>query len=306
MKKVFMAENSKEMSRLVLGTAQLGMPYGIANKTGKPDFSTALSIVQTAWENGITEFDTAQAYGDSEQVLGRIFENLGIADKVKVITKLKSSKAGDGKALHQFVEESLKRMKISTLECLLLHREDTLDILDDSLMESLRTLVQRGYVRYLGISVYSPDRALQALKYDLFDVLQIPASILDRRFHRAGVFKFAEERNRHIYIRSAFLQGLVLMNEDNVPDKMASVKPALVKLEHLALEYRLSRQAIALLYLKNRFTNAKVIFGAETTEQVMQNAHYWKLEAPADLLFEVDNTFQELEENILNPATWYH
>jgi aryl-alcohol dehydrogenase-like predicted oxidoreductase len=302
-----MTGNDKRSSRLVLGTAQLGMPYGIANKSGKPDFSSALSIIQAAWESGITEFDTAQAYGDSEQILGRIFAELGIVQEARVITKLRSMQTfGEGSHLHQSVEESLKRLKVSKLECLLLHREDMLDMLDDGLKESLLTLVQRGYVRYLGVSVYSPDRAIQALGDDLFNVIQIPANVLDRRFHRAGVFEIAEKRDRRIYIRSAFLQGLVLMNGEDVPKKMASMKPVLAKLDRLALQYRLSRQAIALLYLRDQFVNAKVIFGAEVPEQVLQNTRCWQSKAPEGIILDLIDAFPELDESILNPAKWSH
>jgi len=295
------------MSRLVLGTAQLGMPYGIANKSGKPNFLSAISIVNTAWENGITEFDTAQAYGDSEQTLGRIFTELGIVQKVRVTTKLKSVQTAVGRIfIHRSVEESLERLKVSKLECLLLHREDILDSLDDGLKESLQALVQRDYVRYLGVSVYSPERARQALDCNLFHNIQIPANILDRRFHHAGIFEIAEERDRQIYIRSAFLQGLILMNGEDMPEEMALVKPVLAKLDYLALQYRLSRQAIALIYLRDRFMRAKVIFGAEITEQVLQNTRCWQLEAPAGLLSELDSAFPDLSENVLNPAKWYY
>ncbi len=301
-----MKENGKEASRLVLGTAQLGMPYGISNKTGKPDFPTALSIIRTAWESGITEFDTARNYGDSEQVLGKVFAKLGITRKVKVSTKVNLLEIGERKILHNLVEESLRHLNISKLECLLLHSENTLDTLDDSLKESLQALVQKGYVRYLGISVYSPDRARRALENDLFDAIQIPTSILDRRFYFAGVFKLAEERHRQIYIRSVFLQGLALMKREDVPAKMANVRHVLMKLEDLATRYGLSRQAIALLYVKNRFSDAKVIFGAEKPEQVLQNTRYWQLKPSPDLLSDVDDAFQELDESILNPATWYN
>ena len=62
------------INRLVLGTAQLGTNYGIANRMGKPDFDTAEAIIKTTWDAGIREFDTAQGYGDSEQVLGEVFQ----------------------------------------------------------------------------------------------------------------------------------------------------------------------------------------------------------------------------------------
>lgn len=297
--------SGSNISRLVLGTAQLGMPYGIANKSGKPDYSSALSIVQTAWESGISEFDTAQAYGDSEHILGRIFTELGIVQKARVTTKLQSIHAfGKGKPLYQFVEESLERLKVSKLECLLLHREDMLDMLDDGLRESLLSLLQRDYVRYLGVSVYSPDRAKQALECDLFHAIQLPASILDRRFDCAGVFEVAKARDCRIYIRSAFLQGLVLMNVEDIPEKMAPVKPVLAILDRFALRYRLNRRALAMLYLRDRFPRTKVIFGAEVPEQVLQNTSCWQLKVPEGFLSELDNAFPELDEFILNPAMW--
>ena len=72
----------------MLGTAQLGMSYGIANKIGKPDYKTAENIIKTAWSLGIREFDTAQGYAESEQILGKVFSSLGINNRVSVISKL--------------------------------------------------------------------------------------------------------------------------------------------------------------------------------------------------------------------------
>lgn len=73
-------------SRLVLGTAQLGMAYGIANRSGEPDAKRARRIVMTAWDKRIREFDTAQAYGSSEQVLGDSIRAMDIGRAVKIIS----------------------------------------------------------------------------------------------------------------------------------------------------------------------------------------------------------------------------
>ena len=81
-----MVDNSTK--RLVLGTAQLGMSYGIANSMGQPDQDVANAIVREAWDSGICKFDTAQAYGDSERVLGAALNVLGVVSVAKVISKL--------------------------------------------------------------------------------------------------------------------------------------------------------------------------------------------------------------------------
>jgi aryl-alcohol dehydrogenase-like predicted oxidoreductase len=287
-----MANDKHAVSRLVLGTAQLGMSYGIANKSGKPNFGTALSIIGSAYESGLTEFDTAQAYGESESVLGRIFQELGITKYVKVTTKLAPGLSPlNGSLLRRSVEESLEKLKIDQLEGFLLHREDMIDILDDDLADALRGLLQNGYVRNLGISVYSPKRARQAL---------------DRRFSVAGIFSMAETLDKRIYIRSVFLQGLILMDSSDIPHELTSVKPVLEDLDRIAACYGLTRQAIALMYLRDRFEKTKVIFGVEVLEQVKHNMKCWRDETPPGLIEDLENVIPEMDGSILDPSRWFH
>ena len=59
----------QKVSNMSLGTVQLGLNYGIANRYGKPD-KQKLFPAKRSFENGITSLDTARGYGDSEQVIG--------------------------------------------------------------------------------------------------------------------------------------------------------------------------------------------------------------------------------------------
>jgi len=74
-------------NNLVLGTAQIGLPYGIANKTGQPDPAVAVAIINEAWGQGIREFDTAQGYGVSEEILGKALSEIGITNEAGIISK---------------------------------------------------------------------------------------------------------------------------------------------------------------------------------------------------------------------------
>lgn len=60
-------------NKIVLGTAQLGLDYGIANKIGKPEENKAFEIMKYAVENGINYFDTAYSYGNSEIIIRKFF-----------------------------------------------------------------------------------------------------------------------------------------------------------------------------------------------------------------------------------------
>ena len=113
-----------DISRLVLGTAQLGMDYGIANKSGRPNSAMAEEMVETAWENGIKIYDTAQGYGESEKALGKALNSLGLSSDANIITKLDPKlDLLDKDALEQAVRESLTRLEVPSLHGLMLHRE---------------------------------------------------------------------------------------------------------------------------------------------------------------------------------------
>ncbi|MBT5306663.1 MAG: aldo/keto reductase, partial [Candidatus Scalindua sp.] len=198
---------------LVLGTAQLGFNYGIANagKTEQPTQTTANAIVQEAWENGIREFDTAQGYGKSEQALGEALSKLGVSAEALVISKFDPALDHlDRNVLSNAVGESLSRLGVPSLYGMMLHKEKMLSAWDNGLSKIFHTFVVSGKIKHIGISVYSPEKAIQALNTDGIDMVQLPTNILDRRFETAGVFQLAEEKKKKIYIRSVFLQGLIL------------------------------------------------------------------------------------------------
>jgi aryl-alcohol dehydrogenase-like predicted oxidoreductase len=298
-------EESKTASRLVLGTAQLGMPYGVANNTGQPDFETAVSIIKTAWEYGIREFDTAPVYGESEAVLGRVLSSLGIANEARIITKLDPKlDPHQGQSLKMALEKSLERLQRSSLYGLMLHREEWLDDLNNGLENILQEFVRLGLVQHLGVSLYSPAKALQALEADIFDVIQIPANILDRRFADAGVFKLADEKRKQVYIRSVFLQGLLLMKPEDLPAHLALVKPTLSKIDQLCGQYQYSRQKIALLYIKGKYPQARIIFGAETPTQLEQNLNIWEDIFVSTYEIKEFDSLSVGDERIINPSFW--
>jgi aryl-alcohol dehydrogenase-like predicted oxidoreductase len=305
MNSIVNSEENKAVSRLVLGTAQLGMPYGIANRTGQPDFETAVSLIKTAWDYGIREFDTAQAYGESEAVLGKAFAYLGISNYVRVITKLDPKlEPLQEQDINRAIKRSLERLRISALYGLMLHREEWLDSLSLGLEKTLRTLVLYGAVHHIGVSLYTPVKALQALESDIMDIIQVPANILDRRFADAGVFDLAQETKKQVYIRSVFLQGLLLMKPEDLPANMAFAKKPIGKIDSLCAQYQYDRHEIALLYIKGKYPQARIIIGTETPTQLKQNLNIWRNNyTPVFEINEIDS-LSILDERVINPSFW--
>ena len=116
-----------ELSQLMIGSAQFGTDYGIANRSGQPSYQAILDILACAYEGGVNCVDTAAAYGSSEEVLGRALAELRIADEFIVATKvpplpeeLSSTQTAD-EIVEESVTRSLQRLRLEVLPICLLH-----------------------------------------------------------------------------------------------------------------------------------------------------------------------------------------
>jgi len=295
----------KNIIRLVLGTAQLGMDYGIANRTGAPDPETAKQIIKEAIEAGIREFDTAQAYGCSEKVLGRVIAALGVMDQVKIITKgITDFSDSSSMALQVSVERSLNNLGIDRLYGYMLHKERLLEQWHGGLGVCIGELLSNGTVERFGISVYSPEKALEALAIDEITIIQIPSNVIDRRFEDAGVFQEANRRRKRIYVRSVFLQGLLLISPEDLSSRMAFAVPALEAFQSFADSAGVSRHQLALAYVRDAYSEAKIIFGAETPEQVHANMESWQTPLSKDIVKQIQVSFKDIDSKVLNPVLW--
>jgi len=290
---------------LVLGTVQLGTSYGIANKVGQPDIKLATEIVREAWNNGIQQFDTAQGYGKSEEVLGKVFHEVGITHEVKVISKFDPKIDHlNHAALSEALEGSLYRLGLKQLACMMLHREEYLSLWEKGLGDSLHYFVQSGKIRSAGISVSTPEKAMEALNTNGIDLIQIPCNILDRKFERAGIFELAQKNKKEIHVRSVFLQGLILMKPQDLPTRMDYAIPFVEKTLSLCMEMKLTPQEMALGYFKSISPEVCLIFGVETVEQVQDNVRSWQKTVPPFLNQRIQKLFPEVPDVIVNPELW--
>lgn len=206
------------MSKLALGTVQFGTSYGIANQSGQVSFPEARRILDMASKAKIDLLDTAIAYGDSEEVLGKI----GVAE-FSVVSKLPGlppSCADIDSWVEKQVEDSLQRLGCSSLYGLLLHRsENLLGPSGKKLIAGLNRLKLNGLVRKLGISIYGPielERVMHLLRIDL---VQAPLNVIDRRLESSGWLSRLHQEGVEVHTRSAFLQGLLLMPRNKIPLK---------------------------------------------------------------------------------------
>ena len=296
----------EETNRLVLGTAQLGMNYGVANTHGQPNISTARSLVKEAWKNGVRYFDTAQAYGESEAVLGDTLQFAGIESDARIISKTDPSvDVQDFSALKESVDGSLDRLKVDQLWGIMLHREEQLIHWDVAIKEAFSCLRSEGRILHAGVSVYSPEMAFRALNLDGIDIIQVPASLLDRRFTRSGFFEQAAKKGVTVFVRSVFLQGVTMMASSTAAVVLPIALPAVKALESFCQQYHYDRHEFALRYALAIDPAIKVLVGVENADQIESNCRCMRLGAlEADVCEKWNEFWPHDDEVLVNPSLW--
>jgi aryl-alcohol dehydrogenase-like predicted oxidoreductase len=301
-------------AQFVLGSVQLGLPYGAANRSGKPPRETALRLVRRAANAGVAVFDTARAYGDAEERLGAA---LGGRRSVCTVTKLAplSELASDASretvraAVDQSIAESCAALRVASLDCLLLHRASHITAHDGAIWERLEERVVEGAVRALGVSVQSPAEAHAALAQSSASHIQLPFNILDWRWREAGVIAaLAARPDVTVHARSVFLQGLLAANDPAVWPKIAGVDaPAVVAWlnESRRSLHRESVADLALAYARGQSWIDGVVVGQETEAQLDENLRLCTLPALSGADCDtLEASRPRLPQALLDPAQW--
>lgn len=308
-------ETEKPCSKLVLGTAQLGMDYGIANQTGMPDIEEATELIQTAIVNGAAGIDTARAYGRSEEVVGRALSG-GWQGRARLVTKLdplvdcpaNATEKVVGTYVDLSVMRSLWHLGVSSLDFCLLHRSEHLTDWNGAVWRRLRGLHQEGLVNALGVSVQSPEELDKCIDLPEVSLVQLPLNLLDHRWDpmiprlRAG-----RERGLIVHVRSVFLQGLLLTDD---PEKWsrAYVEPQAVLnwLQTIMLDTATDSVAeLCVRYACGLDWVDGVVLGVETLPQLKTNLRSFSRGGlDVHLLRRIADTRPVLSEETLNPVKW--
>jgi aryl-alcohol dehydrogenase-like predicted oxidoreductase len=207
--------------KIGLGTTQFGLDYGISNRSGQVDESEVRQIIAIADRAGVRVVDTAPAYGDAEERLGRA---LAPDHHFRIVTKLPrlpedlSADAVDGQ-VRTTVAAALGRLRAARVYGLLVHHVgDLLGPLGPMVWTTLESLRNEGAVEKIGASIYTA-RDLDALleRYPL-QLVQVPLNVFDQRLVKSGHLARLTASGIEVHARSIFLQGLLLMEPDVLRD----------------------------------------------------------------------------------------
>jgi len=301
------------ISKITLGTVQIGMNYGIANVDGKPEFNSAINLLKYAWNNGINTFDTSPSYGNCEEVIGSFInseikekENLIIVSKVPKIEDLeKISYENLLTIIKKHVNDSLKALHIEKFPFYLIHDSQALFLNNGIIVQCLEEIKKEGLIENIGISIYTPEEVEISLTFKEINSIQVPINIFDHRLINTGLLKSLKKQNYTIFARSIYLQGLFFLSPKNLPKNLEIAREPLIKLQKISKDYSIDITKLALLFIRDLPEINSVVIGAEKIEQIKQNLEISSETPLEDEIYNrITEEFSELSENIINPSLW--
>jgi aryl-alcohol dehydrogenase-like predicted oxidoreductase len=283
--------------KLILGTVQFGLKYGINNSNGKPKKSDVFKILSYAHENGIKYLDTAESYGNAHDLIGE-FHKLNPTKKFQIITKFPHDFEN---SLEENINIYLTQLNVDYLNTIMFHSFESY-IKNKEQLENIIKHKNKNF-KNIGVSVYSNDQIDEIIDNINVDIIQLPFNLFDNMNLRGELLKKAKEQNKIIHTRSAFLQGLFFMKKDNPNSIRIKFEKELNLIEAISLESRYAIGSIALNYCLLQHNIDGVLIGVDTIEQLKENLSFLENDIKEEFLTKINSVKIDNIE-LLNPSRW--
>jgi hypothetical protein len=281
---------------LALGTVQFGLAYGIAGRGRAVPENEVRNILQEAWSRGVRTLDTAAAYGDIEQRLGRLTEGLAfrIVSKVPALPTHLSWEEAVAQALAA-AQRSRARLGAALFGLMLHNHADIVGPRGEAVWGALSQWAVREEIA-LGASVYDPTTALTLARTPGIALAQLPGNAFDQRVVSAMPLA---PPGLNIHLRSAFLQGLLVMPQDNAIARVPAASTALERWHAWCAREGKSPIVAALSIVRGFAAVSTVVVGVDNQNQLTEIADAWDAARPVRA---PELAVEALD--IIDPRTW--
>lgn len=277
-------------SKVIMGTAQFGMAYGVSNNIGKLSFQECEDVISLAKERNIVGLDTALTYGDSQRMLSRLnIQPMAVQSKLSV---------GGETPLSLQVDQILLQLDVTSVDTVLIHDPWVLSNLTVARKQQLMDLRNDPRLGRLGLSVYSADEIVTARSFVDFEVLQLPINIFDQRFCNSTLIDELACSGVEIQGRSIFLQGLLLSQHKLLNPYFKSWDKLFSRFDSFCERYSISKLAACLSFFEQQELIEKLVIGVESADQFLEI-----LNCPlkTNLCFE---EFKSTDLDLILPGRW--
>ena len=290
---------------------------------GTVDYKISKKLVNTAFENGINFFDTADVYahGRAEKFLGKALKEfkrnfLFIASKCYwPMTNKPNDKGLSRKHITESVHNSLNNMKTDYIDLYQCHRYDTETTVEET-CRAFNTLIEQGKILYWGASEWTKDQIECAVKICEKHNLHKPVSnqpqysLLAREIEVNGVMDYCDNQGIGLLVWSPLGQGVLtgkynkkkIDRDSRLADektnkfvkKFASEEnlKKVEKLTEIANQLNTSTSSVALAWCLRREIVSSVITSATKLPQLKENLRASDLELTENIIKQIDEIFK--------------
>lgn len=286
-------------NKLVLGTVQMGLSYGINNKSGKVSLNESLEILKYAFDNGIRTLDTAEVYGDAHEIIG-LFHKKNPDLRFKIVTKFPHNIKYN--LIKNKVLEYLDVLSVKSIDVLMFHSFESFQKNHQSI-DLLVNLKLKGLINHIGVSVYTNDQLEYLLNEDLITVVQLPFNMLDNITIRGELLNRLKKKGKVIHTRSAFLQGLFFKNLNENNTIVQNLSNELEILNQIVVDANCLMEELALSYCTIQENIDNVIIGVDSMDQLRSNLKACSYLVRKESLKRIDE-IRVKDLSLLNPSFW--
>jgi aryl-alcohol dehydrogenase-like predicted oxidoreductase len=285
--------------KIILGTVQMGLDYGINNNSGKISFENSCAILLKAFEVGIDTLDSAEAYGNAHQVIGD-FHRLNPNIKFNIVTKIPHDVEVD--KIKDKIRTYIYDLNVKHLEVLMFHSFNSYEN-NKEIIEVLKDLKKQGIINHIGVSVYTNSQIEALLSDNNVTVVQMPFNLLDNESIRGDFMNKMKAKGKVIHTRSAFLQGLFFKEQFENNSISQKLSKELIAIKNISKEGNTSISNLALSYCLNQKDIDKVLIGVDSVSQLIDNLKAVDYKMNLDALIKI-NSLKVDNLDLLNPSLW--
>ena len=285
-------------SKFILGTVQFGLEYGINNSIGKPSKEKVFEILDYAKSCGIELLDTAKAYGTATNLIEDYNHNQ--ARPFDIITKFHSDIHSND--LDESLKQFISNNGLDSIYACMFHSYNDYRT-DCKSMTKLVSLKSEGFIKKIGVSVYSNQEIESIINDDQIDLIQLPFNLLDNYQQKGELLEKLREKGKIIHVRSIFLQGLFFKDPNDLSHKLQPLRPALIQIQKIAQEEGLTIEELAISYALSVSSIDNLVIGVDSLEQLKSNLTLEKSRIDQSIIDRINSiTISDL--SLLNPSNW--
>ena len=279
----------------IIGAAQIGQIYGINKASELNNDKAGVKFIDSAIELGCTMFDTAQAYGNSEKIIGKRKH----INNIKIFTKIPKLKKLNVEEINNYFSKSMNDLNVKNIEGLFLHHPNNRNI--HNIDAFIKNLLKENKINQFGLSIYDEKDIFQN---DYINLLQIPGNIFNQSILTSKKILNFVNNGGKLLVRSIFIQGLILMDIDSIPDHLYLLRSPIKKFQELSRKFEVLPEELAIAVVKELCPSMTPVIGCDNIEQLKHLKKIYNKNIDSTIVNHAIDLGRKFNNALWDPRLW--